>query len=441
VFKAIDCGIVPNTKEKYECDFGYTTCSFQARIEISTYLDERMDTMRFPLQIGLAVMVLASASDVQAQTRFQGMDRNNDGQITRAEWRGNDQSFRNQDWNGDGVLSGEEVRPGGRRQTWNQDWNRDGRVDNQDAQIAQRFRGYDMNNDNRVAASEWPAEQRLFTRLDTNRDRFLTIEEYTTGAGFRLDAQGGPANRFSNIDLNRDGWVTRNEWNMGTTDFNRLDINRDNRISRFEFENDTASYNDTNYSSAQFANVDTNRDGWIARSEWRMGAAEFDRIDINNDNRVSRFEFENVASSNDTDPSSEYDRFTTVDVNRDGWLTRSEWRGSEAGFSRLDTNRDNRLSRTEYDAEVQPQSQSKPSTSRSAAWRTGYDRGISEGRAAGREDFVRNQGWDLEGQRELVSADSGYTPHVGSLSDYQAGYREGFRNAYRAGFYDARDNK
>ena len=324
-------------------------------------------------------MVLASATGVQAQMRHQGMDRNNDGQITRAEWRGNDQSFRNQDWNGDGVLSGEEVRPGGRRQTWNQDWNRDGRVDSQDAQIAQRFRGYDMNNDNRVAVSEWPGEQRLFARLDTNRDRLLSIEEYTTGAGFRLDAQGGPANRFSNIDANRDGWVTRNEWNMGSADFNRLDVNRDNRISRFEFEDDTPSY------QAQFANVDTNRDGWIARSEWRMGAAEFDRIDINNDNRISRFEFENVTSSND-DPSN-------------------------------------------------------PSASRSAAWRTGYDRGISEGRVAGREDFTRNQGWDLEGQRELVSADSGYTPQVGSLSDYQAGYREGFRNAYRAGFYEARDNR
>ena len=133
-----------------------------------------------------------------------------------------------------------------------------------------------------------------------------------------------------------------------------------------------------------------------------MGAAEFDRIDVNNDNRISRFEFDNIASSNDNDPSSNYDRFATVDVNHDGWLTRSEWRGSEAGFSRLDTNRDNRLSRTEYDAEVQPQSQSNPSTSRSAAWRTGYDRGISEGRAAGREDYLRNQGWDLEGQRELV---------------------------------------
>jgi len=44
--------------------------------------------------------------------KFQGMDANNDGTITRQEYRGNDRSFANHDWNGDGVLSGEEVRPG-----------------------------------------------------------------------------------------------------------------------------------------------------------------------------------------------------------------------------------------------------------------------------------------------------------------------------------------
>ena len=44
--------------------------------------------------------------------KIQGMDANNDGAITRPEYRGDDQSFANHDWNGDGVLSGEEVRPG-----------------------------------------------------------------------------------------------------------------------------------------------------------------------------------------------------------------------------------------------------------------------------------------------------------------------------------------
>ena len=234
--------------------------------------------------------------------RFQGMDTNRDGVITRSEWRGNDHSFRNQDWNGDGILSGDEVRTGARRQTnWSQDWNRDGRVDNLDSQISQRFRGYDMNNDNRVGRSEWPGDARLFTRLDTNRDGYLSMQEYTQGGGFTLDSQGGPSYRFSNIDMNSDGWVTRNEWNMGDADFNRLDVNRDNRISRFEFENDTAAYNDYRYAPAQFNTFDANRDGWLTRSESRMAAGEFDRLDANRDNGVSRFEFDERRDGHDRD--------------------------------------------------------------------------------------------------------------------------------------------
>ena len=386
--------------------------------------------MRLPIQIAFAAAVAVTATTAHAQMRFQGLDTNRDGVISRAEWRGSDASFRNQDWNGDGILSGDEVRAGGRRQSnWSQDWNKDGRIDNLDAQIAQRFRGYDMNNDNRVGRSEWPGDARLFSRLDTSRDGYLTMDEYTQGGGFTLDAQGGPSHRFSNIDVNNDGWVTRNEWNMSSTDFARLDLNRDNRISRFEFENETAAYNDDTYTAGRFNIIDANRDGWVTRSESRMSSTEFDRFDVNRDNRISRAEFDNVVTA--SDPSTYYDRFATVDLNHDGWLVRSEWRGTEAGFTRLDRDRDNRISRTEYDAEV------TNDTARSAAWRRGYDRGTQEGRAAGREDYTRRQGWDLDGQRELERADSGYSAQVGALTEYQSGYREGFRTAYRAGFTEA----
>jgi hypothetical protein len=42
--------------------------------------------------------------------RFQEMDENGDGVVTRAEWRGNGRSFRVHDRNDDGILSGDEVR-------------------------------------------------------------------------------------------------------------------------------------------------------------------------------------------------------------------------------------------------------------------------------------------------------------------------------------------
>ena len=94
-----------------------------------------------------------------------------------------------------------------------------------------------MNDDNRVARSEWAGDARLFTRLDTSRDGYLSMEEYAQGGGFTLDAQGGPPFRFSNIDRNNDGWVTRPESRMATDAFDRFDVNRDNRLSRAEFDN------------------------------------------------------------------------------------------------------------------------------------------------------------------------------------------------------------
>ena len=59
---------------------------------------------------GGAMLVLVMPVAASAQGRFHGLDRNRDGAITRAEWRGNDTSFRQHDSNRDGVIAGAEVR-------------------------------------------------------------------------------------------------------------------------------------------------------------------------------------------------------------------------------------------------------------------------------------------------------------------------------------------
>ena len=104
----------------------------------------------------------------------------------------------------------------------------------------------------------------------------------------------------------------------------------------------------------------------------------------------------------------------------------NEWPRSQAAFRRRDANRDGALSRDELPAGRQ--------AAQHDAYRSGYDRGMTDGRQAGREDRTRRNRWDLEGQRELEQADAGYTPNMGRREDYQAGYRAGFRVGYQEGF-------
>ena len=200
--------------------------------------------MHFTLKTGLAVALLsaATAGQLYAQNnRFQGMDRNRDGVITRGEWRGNDHGVPQRGLERRRRALGRRSAarrpqagvPPRRRPRLEQD----GVINQQDALIGQRFNGYDRNGDGRITLDEWRAanaDPGLFSRLDTNHDRTLTIAEYAASNG--IDAQGGPRYQFANIDRNRDGWITRNEWNMGDADFTRLDANRDNRISQYEFQ-------------------------------------------------------------------------------------------------------------------------------------------------------------------------------------------------------------
>ena len=297
----------------------------------------------------------------QSTIRFAAMDTNRDGVITRAEWQGSDRSFRVHDWNNDRVLSGDEVRPGARR----------------------------------AQGSTVPFD---------SAEREYGFTDWTP--------QG-----FRQLDHDRDGRITSDEWHFDRESFRRADHDNDGVLTRAEFLNEDAQDDDR---EDRFEWLDGNSDGRVSRAEWHGTRERFDLLDVNRDDVLTRAE---MRGTSDPPP----DLFTSIDVNRNGAIESNEWHWSRGSFTGRDLNRDGRLSRNEFTG-ADAQANQRP------AYRAGYDRGLNEGRAAGREDRERNQGWDLEGQRELETADSGYEPRIGPKAEYQAGYREGFRRGYREGW-------
>ena len=110
--------------------------------------------------------------------RFRGLDRNGNSVVSRGEWNGDDRSFANHDWNGDGMLSGDELRAGASRPT----------------------------------ASRLPAPPPV-SRPHTDPDEEV----------------------FARRDVNRDGHLSRNEWAGTSSEFNRLDFNKDGVLSAYEY--------------------------------------------------------------------------------------------------------------------------------------------------------------------------------------------------------------
>ena len=191
---------------------------------------------------------------------------------------------------------------------------------------------------------------------------------------------------------------------------------------------------------ARFRGMDTNNDGVITRREWRGNARAFDRFDTNRDGILSGTE---IWISGQREESRFEDEvmqsFYRADRNNDGRLSRNEWWSDAATFSRIDRNRDGLLTREEYLGtddlfDVPVGTTGTDAQKQTRAYQLAYQRGLTEGRQAGKEDKEGPNTWDLDGQRELEQADSGYLSEMGRREDYQAGYRAGFRVGYRQGF-------
>jgi Ca2+-binding EF-hand superfamily protein len=236
------------------------------------------------LACGLAVILQITLDAQGARIRFESMDANNDGVITRAEWRGSDRAFQNQDWNGDGRLSGQEVAIGGRR---NQNFEEADHVPNRFERYVSwtqaGFNNLDHNRDRRITSNEWHFDVETFRRVDRDRDGGLDQTEFLGGEVDDVRDAG-----FDDLDWNNNGRVERSEWSGSPAVFTNLDRNRDGVLSRFEVVGGVDTPNDT---WDEFASLDYNRNGSLSRDEWHWSAVSFQRRDANRDGMLSRQEF------------------------------------------------------------------------------------------------------------------------------------------------------
>ena len=162
----------------------------------------------------------SSAAPTNRDFRYQQYDTNRDGAISRSEWRGGANAFRVRDWNGDGVLSGNEVRMGA--------YPPDDSLEARDFSMPpdDRFGYLDSNNDNRVSENEWDGSLATFDRFDRNQDGWLSRAELGSVR---------PPSPFRTVDTNNDGRITMSEWPWSRRTFIQQDADSNGSISRQEY--------------------------------------------------------------------------------------------------------------------------------------------------------------------------------------------------------------
>jgi Ca2+-binding EF-hand superfamily protein len=300
--------------------------------------------------------------------------------------------------------------------------------------VPMRFESMDRSGDGMIAREEWLGTERSFERHDWNTDGILSGGEIRLGqsrpnraADFDFDSPDREyvfvdwtLQGFRGLDHNHDGRITRDEWHFDREGFRYADHDNDGVMSRAEFFSERGEDDDRD---DRFGSLDADHDRRISRLEWHGSRARFAAIDADGDSYLTRREVLGMSSPPDL--------FREVDANHDRLISPGEWHWSGTSFDARDLNRDSRLSRGEFEGTTET------STTR-RAYRAAFDRGRQEGLQTGREERAAHQPWDLEGRRELETADSRPEPRMGDRTDFQVGYRDGFRRGYREGWNGAR---
>jgi Ca2+-binding EF-hand superfamily protein len=148
---------------------------------------------------------------------------------------------------------------------------------------AARFSALDTNADGKVTKAEFEADKLAkFQHADQNKDGFVTADELISARkaehGKRIDAL------FSSSDKNGDGRLSKTEaGDMHERRFAHLDANGDGFVGKDEAKNAAPPDHAKKHGTRWLGKLDTNGDGKISKSEIEQTGGWFDRLDRDGD--------------------------------------------------------------------------------------------------------------------------------------------------------------
>ncbi|HET9766780.1 MAG TPA: hypothetical protein VFS60_08025 [Thermoanaerobaculia bacterium] len=298
--------------------------------------------------------VLRRQQPAAGPMRFRGIDRDGNGVISRFEWRGNGRSFANHDWDGDGVLDGAEVVPGGHRLARAERFSFVERF----VPLPRRF----VSPVPLVAMPIEPAPVAFVALPPLSAALPLRFDETRWETVFRTQGFGpvdlmvsrvdfAPVDRvlvddrFVFLDTDRNRFVSFDEWTGPRPIFRRLDLDGDRFLGPSELVasrplvQSVTLVDRDRYVAFQLLDVDD--DSVIAPWEWTGDMDVFFLLDVDNDGVLGQSEYLGLVRSRPV--PVRLIAGGALDLDGNGYVTRYEWVGDPYRFVSLDLNGDGRV--------------------------------------------------------------------------------------------------
>jgi len=150
---------------------------------------------------------------------------------------------------------------------------------------------------------------------------------------------------FVDYDRNHDGRLTIEEFSLGKTYFHALDMDRNGSLTREEALQALAKKGASK--SINWSEMDSDKDGYVTVREWTGTPAEFDAHDLDGDRVLSSYDRALARER-----SRAAGRLKVYDKDGDGLVSQQEWPADATTFRQRDRNRDGMLNVDELAEDV-----------------------------------------------------------------------------------------